>query len=260
MTVVSRSGLSVVFNTEPEDYPVWSLTPFYGAKVLLSDPNDYPETTVLYKYVTTGAALDIKVQPRIFQSDDELRWIKIENRGCLFHDEGNLQHTSRYSLETCKTECRMKRFLDTCGCIPYKYPREKNTRFCEFKDLECLNNIRVTGSAMLPCKPMCYVECRDKNYKITSDVMPLLSDNYPSDVIKDYNLSTLSALQVFYDKPTCTCYKQTLLIDFVFFIATYGGVFSISFGASLLTFVEIVYVFLFNAIKYWQRQRRCHPT
>nr|XP_026499462.1 pickpocket protein 28-like [Vanessa tameamea] len=117
------SGLSVVLNVEPSDYPEWSLTPYNGAKILLNDPTDYPEITVLYKYVVLGQSLDIKVEPRIFQSDDDIRHVPLEKRNCAFHDEFLLQHTDRFSSETCKTECKMKNYADQCGCVPYKYPK-----------------------------------------------------------------------------------------------------------------------------------------
>ncbi|CAG4976948.1 unnamed protein product [Colias eurytheme] len=219
------SGLGVVLNVEPNDYGNWSLVPFYGAKILVCDPNDYPEVTVLYKYVGTGVSLDIKVQPMIFQSDDEIRRIDVEKRGCIFHDEGLLEHTDRYSTETCITECRMKMFLTNCGCIPYKYPKERETRICEFKDLECLNKFRARGMVLDDCTQVCYMECRDKRYAITSDVMPLVPDFYPYDIIKDHNLSEITTLQVYFDKSTCNCYKQMLLMDLSYFIATYGGIF-----------------------------------
>ncbi|CAH2236445.1 jg14119, partial [Pararge aegeria aegeria] len=116
------SGLSVVFNVEPSNYPNWSMTPYHGAKILITDPTDYPEITVLYKYVIIGESLDIKVEPKIFQSDDDIRRMPVEKRACIFHDESALVHSYRYSTETCETECKMKNYADHCGCIPYKYP------------------------------------------------------------------------------------------------------------------------------------------
>ncbi|XP_041975970.1 sodium channel protein Nach-like [Aricia agestis] len=177
------SGLSVVFDVEPEDYPPWSPLFSYGAKILLSDPNDYPETTVLYKYALPGKSLDIKVEPRIFQCDDEIRRVPAAKRGCWFHDEVLLEHTNRYSFETCNTECKMQQYEDTCGCIPYKYPSEKLYPVCEFKDLECLSDFRAygVGNASV-CSPPCFMECRDKKYSVTSDVMPLVTDLYPGNV------------------------------------------------------------------------------
>ncbi|XP_046960542.1 pickpocket protein 28-like [Vanessa cardui] len=247
------SGLSVVLNVEPRDYPNWSSTPYNGAKILLNDPTDYPEVTVLYKYVVLGQSLDIKVEPRIFQSDDDLRQVPLEKRNCAFHDEFLLQHTDRFSSETCKTECKMKKYADQCGCVPYKYPKEKSLRICDFGDLECLNNHFIYSSARdieweKDCTPICYIECRDKRYSITSDVMPFLADFYPRNITLGRNISELSSLQVYFAKSTCNCFKNMLLIDFNYFIATYAGVFSLSFGLSIITLFEVIYLFLSSAV------------
>lgn len=94
-------------------------------KVLISDPNDYPETTVLYRFITLGESVAIKVDPMVFQSESNIRRVVPDKRACWFHDEVILGHTDRYSFETCHTECKMKTYLDTCGCIPFKYPRGK---------------------------------------------------------------------------------------------------------------------------------------
>ncbi|CAH0626876.1 unnamed protein product [Chrysodeixis includens] len=240
-----RSGLSVVLNVEPKDYPSWSVVPYYGVKVILSDPNDYPETTVLYRYITLGESVDIKVEPQVFQSDLSIRAIDPEKRECWFHDEASLGHTDRYSYETCRTECKMKNYLDKCQCVPYKYPRDKTTRICELQDLNCLNNVTVHQSNdKMKCDPVCFMECWDKKYSVTSDLTPFLPINYPEEATAGMNVSDLAALQVYFGKSTCNCYKLTLLIDFNYFIATYGGVFSLSFGGSIITLVEITYLLL----------------
>ncbi|KAJ8731706.1 hypothetical protein PYW08_014436 [Mythimna loreyi] len=177
------TGLSVVFNVEPEDYPSWSPVPYYGVKVLVSDPNDYPETTVIDRYITLGESVDIKIEPMVFQSDSNVRRVEPRNRGCWFHDEVTLSHTDRYSYETCVTECKMVNYMNACGCVPYKYPREKSTRICEFDDLWCLNNVTVHKSwKEMQCNPICYMECRDKKYTAISDLTPFIPDNYPDEI------------------------------------------------------------------------------
>ncbi|KAG6460950.1 hypothetical protein O3G_MSEX012324 [Manduca sexta] len=232
-----------------EDSIIYKRHPNYF-QILISDPNDYPETTVLYRYITLGESVDIKVEPMVFQSENDVRRVEPEKRTCWFHDEVLLGHTDRYSYETCNTECRMRNYLEICGCIPFKYPREKSIRICEFEDLRCLNNVTVNKSIkQMHCHPICYMECRDKKYTITSDLVPFLPENYPWNLTKDYNGSSLSALQVYFGKSNCNCYKLDLLIDFNYFIATYGGVFSLSFGGSIITLFELVYLIVIFVVK-----------
>ncbi|XP_075971050.1 pickpocket protein 28-like [Anticarsia gemmatalis] len=246
------SGLSIVFNVEPNDYPSWAPVPYYGVKVLVNDPNDYPETSVIYRYITIGESVDLKVEPMVFQSQSDIRRVDPDKRACWFHNEAFLGHTDRYSFETCCTECKMRNYLEACNCVPYKYPRDPTTRTCEFEDLKCLNNVTVYKSRKeMLCVPICYIECRDKRYRMTSDLTPFLPQNYPPEVTEGRNISELAAMQVYFGKSTCNCYKLTLLIDLSYFIATYGGIFSLSFGGSIITFVELLYLlvsFIITAI------------
>ncbi|KPJ04917.1 Sodium channel protein Nach [Papilio xuthus] len=144
------SGLSVILNVEPNDYPNWSDVPYYGAKILISDPNDYPEITVSYRFISLGESLDIKVQPLVFQCEEDIRNVSPEKRACWFHDEVLLQYTDRYSYETCLTE-----FFFHQGYI------SEEDRACD---------------------PVCYMECWDKRYSVSSDVTPFLPDMFPTSV------------------------------------------------------------------------------
>ncbi|GBP91674.1 hypothetical protein EVAR_67103_1 [Eumeta japonica] len=69
--------------------------------------------------------------------------------------------TDRYSFETCMTECRMRNYIEICGCVPYKYPRIKG-----LDERNCL----------------CRLECNDKKYSVDSDVMPLIATDLPGNV------------------------------------------------------------------------------
>ncbi|KAJ0179653.1 hypothetical protein K1T71_004244 [Dendrolimus kikuchii] len=244
-------------NVEPEDYPPWSIVPYYGAKILINDPNDYPETTIRYRYITLGESLDIKVEPMVFQSDSKIRRVDPDKRACWFHDEVVLSHTDRYSFETCNTECRMRNYLENCGCLPFKYPREQSTRICEFEDLECLHNLTVyITKKNMNCHPICYMECRDKMYSVTSDVVPLLQHHYPQILTNSRNSSELATLQVYFGKSNCNCYKLTLLIDVNQFVGMYLT-FSAQATSGTMLVLMIVFFYFFIAV-FQQTGRR--PT
>ncbi|XP_049866288.1 pickpocket protein 28-like [Pectinophora gossypiella] len=246
----STSGLKVVFDVEPNDYANWSLAPAYGAKMLLSDPNDYPETRVLYRYMGIGDSIDVKVEPRFYNCESSLRHIEPQRRGCWFHDEVNLINTNRYSYETCHTECRIKSFVRFCGCVPYKYPVDKTTRICELADLPCLNYMRVNWArTRQPCVPECYKECRDKEYYFVGDTTPFFAEEFPPNVTRGRNISELISLHVYYMQSTCNCYTMSQLNDFNFFIGTYGGIFSLYFGASIITIFELIYLSIASIFK-----------
>ncbi|XP_013134790.1 PREDICTED: sodium channel protein Nach-like [Papilio polytes] len=152
------SGLSVILNVEPDDYPDWSGVPYYGAKILISDPNDYPEITVSYRFISLEESLDLKIQPLVFQCEEDIRNVSPEKRACYISEDQRA------------------------------------------------------------CDPVCYMECWDKRYRVTSDITPFVPDMFPPSVINTHNVSELSALQVYYAKSTCNSYKLMLLMDFNYFI------------------------------------------
>lgn len=49
-------------------------------QILVNDAYDYPETTTMYHLSTPGESADIKVEPRIFQVDSEVRKVHPSKR------------------------------------------------------------------------------------------------------------------------------------------------------------------------------------
>ncbi|XP_061709524.1 pickpocket protein 28-like [Cydia pomonella] len=301
------SGLTVVFNVEPDDYPSWSRAINYGALIIVNDPNDYPETSARDTFViiatlkanppAPGTSVDIKVEPKVYQSEAGVRRVSPAHRACWFHDEVALEHTDRYSYETCVTECVMANFIAECGCTPYKYPRDEtcvtecvaklhmwlhalqiyyiNLTDCyskqishfikifsmtisreENRDYICMEKrsyncplnwyVFTVHGKRLPCDPPCYVECRDKRYSISKNTVPFHASDYPKLDTKAVNVAHLAAIKVYFGKSSCSCYKLSLLMDVNYFIATYGGVLGLSFGVSLVTAAEFVYILVIN--------------
>ncbi|XP_063361537.1 pickpocket protein 28-like [Cydia amplana] len=242
------SGLTVVFNVEPDDYPSWSRAINYGALIIINDPNDFPETSARDTYVTIGTSVDIKVEPGVYQSEAGVRHASPAHRACWFHDEVVLKHTDRYSYETCVTECVMANFIAECGCTPYKYPRGYHLSSFYFQHMadNVLDETCVTEvyGKRVPCDPLCYVECRDKRYAISKNTLPFHASDYPKLDTKDVNVEHLASIKVYFGKSSCSCYKLALLMDVDYFIATYGGVLGLSFGASLVTAAELIYLLI----------------
>ncbi|XP_063531996.1 amiloride-sensitive sodium channel subunit gamma-like [Cydia strobilella] len=292
------SGLTVVFNVEPDDYPGWSRAINYGALIIINDPNDFPETSARDTYVTLGTSVDIKVEPTVYQSEADVRRVSPAHRACWFHDEVELEHTDRYSYETCVTECVMANFIAECGCTPYKYPRGYHLSYFYIQHMadtvldetcvterdlrhrvmanfiaECgctpykyprsyhLSSFYIQHTAdtvldetcvivwelkingkRIPCDPPCYVECRDKGYAISKNTLPFYASEHRKLNTKSVNVDHLASIKVYFGKSSCSCYKLSLLMDANYFIATYGGVLGLSFGASLVTAAEVVYL------------------
>ena len=72
-----------------------------------------------------------------------------ERRKCIYYDEdvSNMPLASRpqvfehYTMIGCLFECRAKRVMKKCGCLPYTYPIESlggHETHCNVRGLQCL--------------------------------------------------------------------------------------------------------------------------
>ena len=84
--------------------------------------------------------------------------MSLERRKCISHSEDfslllpkekemyKPKYFSDYTMQGCVMECRASYSLETCGCLPYYYPKFKDGNYngslgCNVTQLECLANI-----------------------------------------------------------------------------------------------------------------------
>ncbi|XP_055679452.1 uncharacterized protein LOC129787728 [Lutzomyia longipalpis] len=85
----------------------------------------------------------------VFQSfqlycTEKVRRLFIYQRQCRFDDESNLDHFPYiYSYTICRTECKIKRMLEVCGCIPIFYRAAESESYCGVKGLKCIVKHRM---------------------------------------------------------------------------------------------------------------------
>lgn len=79
-------GLHVYLHAETEHYLGYVNT-YYGIKVLVNEPEDFPETSVSTVLVQPYFDVSISVIPSIVVSHDSIRNLPLRQRNCLFDDE-----------------------------------------------------------------------------------------------------------------------------------------------------------------------------
>lgn len=79
-------GLNIRIEVEKETYVAYSKS-FYGAKVLIHDPEDFPQTSVTTSIGQPGYDLTIAVLPSVIISEPGIRGLSQAQRNCLFQDE-----------------------------------------------------------------------------------------------------------------------------------------------------------------------------
>jgi Amiloride-sensitive sodium channel len=64
----------------------------------------------------------------------------IEQRHCRFPYESNLTYFPIYTYNLCRQDCRIKKFLEQCGCIPFFYVSDLTAKLpvCGPADFGCL--------------------------------------------------------------------------------------------------------------------------
>lgn len=79
-------GLTVLVDPEMDDY-VSFRSSFYGIKVLIHGPEDFPDTSVTTIIAQPGDDVSIAVVPSVVRSNIDIRSLPVNQRDCLFEDE-----------------------------------------------------------------------------------------------------------------------------------------------------------------------------
>ena len=101
------------------------------------------------------------------------------NKDCYYPDDKNLTYFQFYKKDNCVMECRLKKMLSDCGCLPWYVPRKSSSQgqLCERKDEKCIlkflnsDNINTTEE----CKE-CKNDCEMTHFWAAHEQEPKLSD------------------------------------------------------------------------------------
>uniref|UniRef100_A0A336MTW7 CSON004713 protein n=1 Tax=Culicoides sonorensis TaxID=179676 RepID=A0A336MTW7_CULSO len=265
-------GLKVTVNTTKEDY-ISPSHPFYGVLVILHEATNYPEFSTSVDVAQPGQEVYLAVTPRAIVSTDDVRRMPINQRFCTFPDEQEISMSDDYSFENCLSECRAKVIVRMCGCIPYYYPvfdeKYASVPTCRLKDTPCLyenrskvsffqfnslksvkfhfqlglfQSIQVNSEEMLQTQT-------DKTSKngLECDCLPTCSslkfyvERFTGNVTQHPALGNHSLLHVFFSALTCIKYRRDIYMTWDGLLSTFGGLFSLCLGGSIISLIELVY-------------------
>lgn len=141
-------SLRVFVDVEPQNY-LSAKRFFYGTEIIIHDPEDFPEKSLLTAFSQPGTDVSIAVLPSVVATEKDVKSLPVNLRFCRFEYERPLQITKKYSFQSCITECRAITIFKTCGCIPFFYPalkvsedQKEPPRQCNLKDVKCLADNR----------------------------------------------------------------------------------------------------------------------
>lgn len=99
-------------------------------QVYYHGPNALPSTLkrILNEDPVQKSYISLSLVPIMIKSQESTRHLFEFQRKCKFEDESNLDYFPQiYTQDLCRLECRMKKFLELCGCLPFFY----QTKGCE---------------------------------------------------------------------------------------------------------------------------------
>ena len=176
-----------------------------------------------------------------------------------------------YTQQLCLNLCYQQDVINKCECNPYDYPFFDGVA-C--RDDLCVNNITekflTTNFLVENCMPLCPLQCNRTGFYKDVSSSRLNGHGFVSLIKSNANLSvdfvtkainsenvrdSIACVNVFYDTTSYTYTEETAACDWVCFLANLGGCFGSFIGLSLLSFGEILDVFIELFLMYWEKKR-----
>ncbi|KAH8260141.1 hypothetical protein KR026_003539 [Drosophila bipectinata] len=234
-------------------------------------------TTLGEVLVDHNTIVEIPIQPMFFSSGQAVRYVEPEKRRCYYPEEGSkLLNQSYYSLDECLLVCRSKSMMDHCGCVsPPMAGSPMAVTYCTLLDLPCLlrwkriwyghNEFAFLESneeqlAQRKCEH-CLPTCNGVSMSITTNVAPLRralrSSGYLTGLLKGLtNERPLAIIKLFFKLRFAQATESQLVSTWVVLLNRFGGILSLMYGFSIVSYIEILYyltgkwfVYIFRSLK-----------
>ncbi|XP_034239542.1 sodium channel protein Nach-like [Thrips palmi] len=275
LTAGPMMGLSVLVNSNLSEY-FYPLLPTTGIKLLVFNPNDYPDTAsggLIEKLVMTQQEVFFTLSSVTTKPTTEVQDLPKNRRSCLFSTE--VAFSSFYSYSDCLMDCRVQSMRDLCGCVPFFSPvkgREEDTRMCEIGDLKCLNKHTEMWQTLRPSEPLrglelemtqsleckdCYPACGDTVYSVETTTMPLqqvLMDH--STFLKGFKVANHSVFHIFFGSTSQTLMNKSVRMAWHDLLSNVGGICGVFVGFSAMSVIEFLYFFTLRVFVALSRRKQ----
>jgi len=110
-------------------------------QIFYHGPNDIPSE--LHKITNEDAEqksyISVTLVPVIIRAQENVRNLFEFQRKCRFNEESSLTYFPRiYTRDLCRLDCRMRKFLQICNCLPFFYKRRASDARCNKQGLKCI--------------------------------------------------------------------------------------------------------------------------
>ncbi|RZC35102.1 degenerin del-1 [Asbolus verrucosus] len=215
------------------------------ANVYILGEQDVPSLTTL----TTDV---IQVTPRIYyhrflaikeiENQPEVRDVSVRQRKCRFSDETDLDVYPHYSYSACCVQCRKDAQIRTCDCAHHLMPNLLSQKQCNITGLYCLSKHYNELSVLKPywanrtglvCD--CLPSCTEIELSVVKDDKIGISEDF---AVVELSLERLPTER----------FKRNVVRGKLDLVVSMGGSTALFLGASILSFVEVIYYFFVRPI------------
>ncbi|CAD7091134.1 unnamed protein product [Hermetia illucens] len=177
---------------------------------------------------------EILISMKETYTTEDAKQLSIGQRKCVFSDEIKLDFfPNEYTFSGCMKECRIKKCIKMCRCIPPFYKPLPNVPYCKVEQLECLAKYKDNITNIRDCQK-CELSCSKTVYDVEK-------------LNKDFSQSDEHSISIEYLTWPIIRYKREVLFGWVDLLVSFGGIAGLFLGFSLLSGVEILYYFTMRA-------------
>ncbi|KAH8298155.1 hypothetical protein KR018_009390 [Drosophila ironensis] len=234
-------------------------------------------TTLGEVLVDHNTIVEIPIQPTFFTTGEEVRSVEPQKRGCYYPEEGRqLLNQSYYSLDECLLVCRITSMMDHCGCVsPPMVGSPMDLVYCMLPDLPCLMHWKSVWYghsefsylqnkeeqlAQRQCKH-CLPTCNGVSLSITTNVAPLRrtynTTGYFTGLLKGLtNEQPLAIIKLFFKLRYAQATESQLVSTWVVLLNRFGGILSLMYGFSIVSYIELMYYLTGKWFVYFFRSLR----
>ncbi|XP_073821493.1 pickpocket protein 19-like [Musca autumnalis] len=250
----AESGLSFILRYNASYVRPNTYTSF-RFKLMVKEAQEWSQ--ILYHIFYPNTHADVMITPILTETASEARLIDPEKRNCLFWNEKSSKYGRidglPYNKLNCLSHCQHKFIMKHC---------EYNNKECKVADLACLYRHRDVFNYLkgplqdhfindtrrgMNCD--CIDNCLSMVYLVAVNTQPIHSFQANTKIPEIY-------AHVYYNRDTLTKYASRLDYTFLDMVAYFGGVLGLFLGASVFSFVEILYAvirwsvcFIFTKLK-----------
>ncbi|XP_025161043.1 pickpocket protein 28 [Harpegnathos saltator] len=238
-------GLTIAVNIDRHNYK-YSVRPYVGASIFIHDAIDFPDIGAHHAIVSPSHIVAIPVSGTSIKSMHSMRNLPLEKRLCYFDNE--VPGESHYSFQSCVSQCIAEHLQDKCGCLPFYYPETHvGIRTCYLTDVDCILAHRGKGNSGKDilvkgaCRK-CLPQCTDIMYAIDMEDIKMDAVGYESELTRGLDLNNISLAYVFFADISYVEYRKESILGWDGLLASFGGIFGLCLGGSMMSVIELVYL------------------